>query len=262
MTLTNDQKANIMHTNYWLYIATSQAYTQIHSLLIDLPITITHNPPQQSQQWHLVLDQDGLWFYPPTRSNLKPYAFSFLQKNLQRRAQQLGHKTPLIKALGKKDENNLTIIDATAGLGRDAFLLAYRGFQLTLIEQHPLLVAGLRYALMEWNEQQSASNHAWQCLWTDSCSWLKRNPQADIIYIDPMFPERRKSALVKKETQLLQQLNGTSHSEQTLLNCALTTNSDRVVVKRPRLGPYIEHHRRPNYQVVSKTHRFDVYLTQ
>ena len=252
-----------MHpSTYPMYITHSSLQKTAQYLTADLPITLYNWQSQQPyNHWQLILNRDGLWFNPPSQSSFKPYAFSFLQKNLQRRAQQLGQKTPLIKALGKAKDSQ-TIIDTTAGLGRDAFLLANRNVKLTLLDQNPLLIAGLRYADWEWRGLAPGDNPNWLCYFGDSCQLLPQLPQADIIYIDPMFPENTKSALVKKEAQLLQQLNQGSQDEHNLLKYAILKGERRIVVKRPRSGPYIQHHYIPDYQVFSKTHRYDVYLTQ
>lgn len=251
-------------TNHTIYLTDKTLETIIAPLIADLPISIQITDTTfNNRHWQLTLTHKGLFFYPPCSSGFKPYPISFLQPNLQRRARSFGKKQPLAKALGNNHASK-TIVDATAGLGRDAFVLAYQGYHLTLIEKHPLLVAALRYAIQEWQQTLSTpfNKTSWPCYHADSSQWLLQNNQAQIVYLDPMFPDKGKAALAKKEAQLLQQLNLASQDESQLLTCALQTARDRVVVKRPRQGVCIQHHRQLNYQVLAKAHRFDVYLTQ
>ena len=84
--------------------------------------------------------------------------------------------------------------------------------------------------------------------------------RVDVVYLDPMFPERRKSAQVKKELQMLQMLATCEPSPEHLLTAALATAAKRVVVKRPRRAPCFTT-RSPSHSLSGKTIRFDVYIT-
>jgi 16S rRNA (guanine1516-N2)-methyltransferase len=82
----------------------------------------------------------------------------------------------------------------------------------------------------------------------------------DVVYMDPMFPHRKKSAAVKKEMKLFQQLLGHDADADGMLTPALALANKRVVVKRPASAPYLASEK-PNSAITSKKHRFDVYFT-
>lgn len=180
---------------------------------------------------------------------------NFLTPRFFLRIEQTGKKTLLIKAIGDKGSGKkLKIIDATAGLGRDAFLIAHRGHQVTLIEKdktvHALLEDGLKRAQHKFPETVARMH----LIHADS---LKNLCAADAIYLDPMFPERKKSALVKKDMQAMQKILGHQNNIEMLLQAALNSKATRVVLKRPKLSETLL---KPDFQLHSKTYRFDVYL--
>ena len=63
-----------------------------------------------------------------------------------------GRNQDLARAIGLKGKKMLNIVDTTAGLGKDAFLLASLGAKVTLIERsnymHQLLETGMKEGLM------------------------------------------------------------------------------------------------------------------
>jgi 16S rRNA (guanine1516-N2)-methyltransferase len=193
----------------------------------------------------------------------KPFHIDFNDPALQKRMRQFGAKQLLAKAVGYKPGKPLKIIDATAGLGRDSLLLASLGCEVTMLEQSPVLAALLQEALEQSQQTPLAEiTNRLQLVHTDSAAFLKNYQQAvDTIYLDPMFPERKKSALVKKDMQILQDLIGHNDDNQNglLLESALAAGAKRVVVKRPRLGEVLPGPQ-PNLQFISKTHRFDTYI--
>lgn len=168
----------------------------------------------------------------------------------------------LAKAVGRSKQP--AVWDATGGLGRDSFVLAGLGLNVHIFEQHPavycLLADGLARALLHSDTAETASrltlHHA------DAAEYMPRlaaeigRPQ--VVYLDPMYPERRKSAAVKKEMAFFHELVGTAQNDATLLDAALATATARVVVKRPRLGDFLCG-RQPDYQYTGKSTRFDVY---
>ena len=154
-----------------------------------------------------------------------------------------GKNQAIAKAIGLKNGNLPSVIDATAGLGRDGFVLASLGCRVTLIERQPVVAAllenGLNRAYQdpEIGEVDAAKN--------DIASWGKPkliNPirhKADVVYLDPMYPHREKSAQVKKEMRLFQTLVGTDDDADELLSPALNIAQKRVVVKRPDYAEYL-----------------------
>ena len=168
----------------------------------------------------------------------------------------------LAKAVGRGKQP--TVWDATGGLGRDSFVLAGLGLNVHIFEQHPavycLLAAGLARALLHPDIAETASrltlHHADAAEYMPQLAAEIGRPQ--VVYLDPMYPERRKSAAVKKEMAFFHELVGTAQNDDALLDAALSTATDRVVVKRPRLGDFLCG-RKPDYQYTGKSTRFDVY---
>jgi 16S rRNA (guanine1516-N2)-methyltransferase len=86
--------------------------------------------------------------------------------------------------------------------------------------------------------------------------WQGTAPQ--VIHLDPMFPHRDKSALVKKEMRLFRPLVGDDDDAPALLAAALALASHRVVVKRARKAPPIAGVA-PGYSLEGKSSRYDIY---
>lgn len=168
----------------------------------------------------------------------------------------------IAKAIGIRSGIRPTVLDATAGLGRDAFVLAQLGCSLRLVERHPLVAALLEDGLQRAAEDvEVAPIVARMRLSADNAitlmrDWREAIPQ--VIYLDPMFPHRQKSALVKKEMRLLRPLAGDDEDAPALLAAALALASYRVVVKRPRQAPPITG-QAPGYALNGQSCRFDIY---
>lgn len=171
----------------------------------------------------------------------------------------------LLKAAGVKQGKGQRVLDATAGLGQDAFIFAAAGCHVTLMERSPILHAlladGLRRGIASENSRVAASVSRMSLVHGDSASLslAQVTEKPEVVYLDPMFPERRKSAKVKKNMFLLQQLLDDEIPSADLLRNALLLASRRVVVKRPRHADFLEG-RRPSHQLLGKTSRFDVYV--
>lgn len=173
-----------------------------------------------------------------------------------------GNRQMIARAVGIQPGVRPLLVDATAGLGHDAFVLARLGCAVTLIERQPLIAAlledGLRRALADpevgpiVTHMRLICGNAIDLL----CAWDGETPQ--VIYLDPMFPPREKSALVKKEMRLLRPLVGADNDAPALLAAALALASHRVVVKRPRKAPAIGGEP-PGYALEGKSSRFDIY---
>lgn len=180
----------------------------------------------------------------------------FLDKSLLYRKQNATcNNEALAKAVGLKANKSLNIIDATAGLGKDAFILASLGANVILIERSPVVAALLQDALERAQEQVSmklVKNDAIKFLTT-----LKDNP-TDVIYLDPMYPQRSKSSAVKKDIKMLQMLLGSDQDEGDLLTTALAC-AKRVVLKRPNWANLPTKHK-PHMIISTPNHYFAVYI--
>lgn len=181
-----------------------------------------------------------------------------------RRLQGRGKKEAIARAVGLKGQASLRVLDATAGLGRDAFVLANLGCYVDMIERSPVVAALLEDGLKR--AAQDAELSSWlpermQLFHGVAVELLARwqGKQPDVVYLDPMFPHRKKTALVKKEMRLFQQLLGPDADADKLLEPALNLALKRVVVKRPSGAPYL-YGQKPDIEYTGKANRFDVYL--
>jgi 16S rRNA (guanine1516-N2)-methyltransferase len=174
-----------------------------------------------------------------------------------------GRGQTIAKAVGLKSGVNPLVVDATAGWGRDAFLLASLGCRVTMIERCPVVAAlledGLRRAQADPDIGKMVSENL-QLVAADAVEWLSHcGLQPDVVYLDPMFPHRSKTAQVKKESFYLQQLLGPAIDGDALLDVALKVAQKRVVVKRPKQAPLLGE-RKATHSYLTKNHRFDAYI--
>jgi len=191
-----------------------------------------------------------------------PVTASFLGGKIEHRRQFGGGKGQLVaKAVGLNLGVVPEVLDASAGLGRDAFVLASLGCKLTMLERSPVIAELLSCALEEARGTAVDEIVArMQLILANSTEWLnlQNDAVADVIYLDPMYPHREKSSLVKKEMRLFQTLVGEDLDDAELLNAALKKARYRVVVKRPRKGLAIKGGA-PSYQLMGKSCRYDIY---
>ena len=217
---------------------------------------------QSNASLQLLVDDNGLSLWAPSLGG--PIQVDFISgKNAHRRQFGGGRGQPLAKAIGLKSGHTPTVIDATAGWARDAFVLASLGCPITMIEQQPILAAliedGIARAIGNEETSTIAARMAVKnANAVDYLTSLDETNWPDVIYLDPMYPGRDKSALVKKDMQLLHQLVGHDQTGEALLNIALQRANKRVVVKRPK-GATLLSTKKPVAEVVSKNTRYDIY---
>lgn len=212
----------------------------------------------------LFLDEHGLGLQVTGKGAPGPVRAEFVTGKMGYRREHGGGAGQLVaKAVGlQKTRATLHVVDATAGLGQDAFVLASLGCRVTLFERNPvihaLLADGLARAAL--NVDCAAIVERMRLLEGSSIDWLGHSDAeaADIVYLDPMFPHRDKSALVKKEMQVFRTIVGDDEDSGQLLAVALERARYRVVVKRPRKAPAIEGPE-PTTRVEGKSSRYDVY---
>lgn len=172
----------------------------------------------------------------------------------------------LVHAARLKGKDHPTAIDATAGFGEDALLLAAAGFKVDLYEFDPviflLLQDAVRRALMD--ERLSSIVQRMSLHNNDSIEALNsinEDESPDVVLLDPMFPERNKTGSVKKKFQLLQRLESPCSTEEELLAAAIKANPHKIVIKRPAKGPFLAG-RKPDYSVPGKAIRYDVIISR
>jgi len=189
----------------------------------------------------------------------------FLSGKLAYRAKHAGRRNELLaKAINISPRENPVIIDATAGLGRDSFILATLGYHVTMLERSEILYQALTeaFARAKTDPDIAPIIERMTLIHTDAKDWLAANQtQPAVIYLDPMFPERKKSAAIKKDMLELQQLLGEDDDSSELFAVAMDCAQRRVVVKRPRLAENITT-LEPDYTLNGKSSRFDVYLAK
>jgi len=198
-------------------------------------------------------------------NSFKPFYIDFIRgKNRHRRLFGGGKGQPLARAVGMKKGFLPDVLDVTAGMGRDAFVLATLGCKVTMIERSPviskLLENGLQRAMLETEVSQIVTRmNLYQA---DSLHFLEtidEGSKPDVIYMDPMYPHRGKSALVKKEMRIFRALVGDDVDSERLLELARSRALRRIVVKRPKGAEYLAGSK-PHSEVVSKNTRYDIYL--
>ncbi|WP_344958882.1 class I SAM-dependent methyltransferase [Zobellella aerophila] len=172
-----------------------------------------------------------------------------------------GRGQSIAKAVGLKHGLTPTVIDGTAGLGRDAFVLASLGCRVTLCERHPVVHALLADGLRRAREDAEIGGWVGDRLWLSPtpCGLEGITEPVDVVYLDPMFPHKKKSALVKKEMRVFQSLVGPDLDADGLLPRALALARARVVVKRPDYAGWLAE-QAPSTSIETKNNRFDIYV--
>ena len=167
------------------------------------------------------------------------------------------------KAVGIKKGHRPNIVDPTAGLGRDAFVLATMGCRVHMIERSEVIAKLLEDGLRRAEQDEKIGTMIKENLsltYGDSRQELLHTPfEPEVIYLDPMFPHKEKSALVKKEMKMLQDVVGQDEDADELLKLSLTIATTRVVVKRPAYANFLAKIK-PQTSIKTKKHRFDIYL--
>lgn len=187
--------------------------------------------------------------------------------NNYRRLYGGGNGQPIAKAVGIKTYGlPLNIIDATAGLGQDAFVLASLGCTVTLIERNPQVAKALQDALERGAQTPNIHEiiNRMHLVEGDAKTILQNLTPAEyphVVYLDPMFPKRTKSALVKQELRTLKDVVGADLDADELLAIAKQIATKRIVVKRPKIAPYLANIP-PHTSQVGKANRFDIYMPQ
>jgi 16S rRNA (guanine1516-N2)-methyltransferase len=171
-------------------------------------------------------------------------------------------KHALVRASGIKSGENPIVVDATAGLGRDAFLLASIGAHVTLLERSPDVFDLLRDSMAKASAAgpELAAVVARMTLMFGDARKLLADLQADVVLVDPMHPVRRNTALVKKEMRLLKELVGADSDASELMQAALAARCKRVVLKWPLRAPSLEGLRKPSHTITGRTVRYDVFM--
>lgn len=181
-----------------------------------------------------------------------------------RRRTGYSRRQPLARAVGLKG-HGFRVVDATAGLGQDSFLLACLGCRVTAIERSPIMGAllqdGLSRALKAGDAKLRSVVERIELVVADARHWLRGLPESDApdaVYMDPMYPARRKAALPTRKMRLCRLLVGDDPDAADLLDAARRLGC-RVAVKRHRFAPPLAADIAATIRGTAV--RYDIYLT-
>lgn len=223
------------------------------AMRLNIPL-VTDSDELSEEKLILRLDQDGLSLQ--LEDKLLKGDFTGMQKRLKTGNLQ---REMLVKAVRIRGKASVTVLDAAAGMGEDALILAASGCHVIMYEKDPVIAALLRDTLnrasgvsfladiinrMELHEGDSI----------EAMSNMEKD--VDVIYLDPMFPEKKKHSLTKKKFQLLHYLERPCEEEDRLLQAAIEAEPARIVIKRPLKGPWLAGHK-PAYTYKGKAIRYD-----
>lgn len=223
-----------------------------------------------SSDFVLLFNQNTLFLQQAGRQASGPVFVDFLSGSVNHRRQFGGGRGQIIaKAVGLQAHVCPNVLDATAGLGRDAFVLASLGCKVHMLERSPVAFAlldnGLRRANMSAADVELREILSRLSLQKENAHCYLKNfsdqERPHVIYLDPMFPERKKSANVKKEMRVFHALVGKDTDADDLLESALALAEYRVVVKRPKQAAYLAG-KKPSMEFAGKSGRFDVYTNK
>ena len=220
----------------------------------------------------VIIDDKKILLQKTGRKAPGPIMADFTEGSVDHRRKFGGGKGQMIaKAVGIRAGVYPAILDATAGLGKDAFVLATLGSRVDMIERSPLVHTLLENGLSRAREFAAESDsdlfeivQRMKLLHNTSHNYLQNlsiDNYPDVIYLDPMFPELEKSAEVKKEMSAFHSLVGKDEDADQLLPLALARVHYRVVVKRPRKAPFLNN-QTPSFQLEGKSSRFDIYTVK
>ena len=236
-----------------LYVTEVAPAEEVRALLSEIDIEEAHEEPAGIQ--YLRLDEDGLSLCRDglsVRADFTEMLPRLRQSNLEREM--------LVKAARIKNASGpVTLLDATAGLGEDSVIFAAAGFNVQMYESNPVVAALLEDALRRAAKvpELAETVSRMELHKCDSISAMRElKEHADVIYLDPMFPERTKSAAVKKKFQLLHSIERPCGNEEELLSAAISARPDKIVIKRPLKGPYLAGIK-PSYSYEGKAVRYD-----
>lgn len=231
---------------------------------LSLPVVDVMASKGAVHELYLVVSSDWIGIHDGNSTRSRPIVIDFsVNASELRRGEEPTRRQPLARAIGLGSEP-IRVIDTTAGLGGDSFLMARWGCSVTAVERSPvigaLLADGLRRALLcSLGSVRDAAERISLVIGDARTVLAKGEPdgQWDVAYLDPMFPPKNKSAANKKELKMCRMLVGHDEDAGDLLETARRSVRKRVVVKRHRHAPPLS--MEPNHSYVGSRVRYDVY---
>ncbi len=251
-------------------VVDSSLLEQAKGLALKLAIPFQHfeSVQKRSDGFFLLMTLAGIELHYCADIRMKPLYLDFTQGAVGFRYRMGGgRKQALAKAVGLKKGKTPTVLDTTAGLAKDAFVLAGLGCSVCMLERSEILVTLVQDAMQRARAHPQIADiiqTRLTMLNVDAITYLKNLPTSyafQVIYMDPMYPapERKNNALVKKEMRLLRALVGGDTDVNDLFQLALQRAVQRVVVKRPKYADSLVG-AEPSFYIESKNTRFDVYM--
>lgn len=242
-----------------IYLIIKSNNVRIHKIIKEYNINHDENATIA-----LIINNDTLELQNRLSPFEKTIKIDFLSKQNNYRCLNFKKKNEaLYKALGMKKNYSPYVVDATAGFGKDAFLIAFWGCDVIMIERNPVIAALLQDGLQRAYANTSIGN--WlnkklHLIFHDSLKMLEMSiATPDIIYLDPMYPINTKKSLPKKNMQLLRQIIINDNNDENLLHISKKLAKKRIIVKRPTYAkPLLKG--QVEFSIKSKNHRFDIYL--
>lgn len=224
-------------------------------------------PKNSSTNILLCYTEEGLKLVDLDKTKNKLTSLLFVDfvhgKNGFRRKNNATTKQPLARAVGIKPGYRPTVLDATAGLGGDSFVLATLGCKVTMCERNlimaELLDDGLQRAVASPLTQDIARNRLILLKESSLSLSSKHMQEFDTVYLDPMYPHDTGTALNKKDMRVIRMLVGDDEDSSNLMERGRSFARKRIVVKRPRLAPPLTGDK-ISYQIKMKSSRYDVYI--
>lgn len=248
-------------------IDSSTILQKVVELAAKLNLPCSSSVARRSTEFVLAYTPEGLQLQHMPLGSRKSVCLLFVDfvhgKNGYRLAQNCTSKQPIARAVGIKPGFRPTILDGTAGLGADGFVLASLHCRVTMCERSPILAALLEDGLYRaaGDEKTTGIVERLHLVQADTQDYLHNTPGTfHTIYLDPMYPHRNQSSLNKQTLRVIRSLVGGDPDSAALLEIARERAANRVVVKRPRKAPLLSKVQ-PSHVILMKNSRFDIYLT-
>ena len=237
-----------------IFVANAETKEYILKIVPNIDISTSHN------EKYLLLEDNYLTLITDGNS----LTIDFSSKEIANRIDPKAKKCSVVQAVEGRNKNKLEILDTTAGLGRDSFTLAARGHSVMAIEKDTYIFLLLCDALNRAKHQAHISDIANNITFRndDSSEYITAcSDSFDCAYVDPMFPERKKSAKVKKDMQIMHNVafNNDKNNNDILTNLTNEKIAKKIIVKRPINAEFLAK-KKPSSQLKGKTNRFDIYL--
>ncbi|WP_455380097.1 class I SAM-dependent methyltransferase [Acidihalobacter prosperus] len=252
---TDTAAFNAIPKDFWIGASITAPKQELDrvSALLDLNPSPTPFP----DSYGLWLEETGWSLHAPQSLGFLPLRLDFSAGSTGLRLRQYGRRQPLGKAIGIKPGLKLHVVDATAGLGRDGAVLAQLGCDVSMFERSPIMALLLHDGWIRSAPEDLRHRVTINCIDVRQY-FVQMEKIPDIIYLDPMYPHRNKSAQVKKEMRMVRDIVGNDTDAGELLAGAIACGAKRVVVKRPKGAPPLPGSKPARY-INGPNTRYDIY---